>query len=602
MRCRPLLLALSLALAGTAQATTLDQAVEKTILRNPDVKTRWYQFRASSEAQRVAEGGFLPRVDLQAGAGQVWQHDEGSSKDNYYNPSATLSLRQLLFDGFATRDQVRRLGYDKQSAYFELLASSDEFALQAVAAYYDVLRYREQADLARRNLATHQDIYKLIEERTQAGVGRRVDLEQAAGRLALAESNLMTEQANLYDVSARYARLVGEEADELTRPASLDTALPQASELLSLAVKQNPSFQASVAAIRAARAGVGVSKSGYYPTLELQASQGYERNQDGVDGDYRTSRVMLMLNYNLFSGGADRARERQSLEQLNASFEVRDKACRDIRQSTAIAWNDVQRLNRQLTYLEQHELSTRKARDAYRQQFDIGQRTLLDVLDTENELFDAARSLVNARIDREIAVARVLAQTHQLLPTLKLAPLQGDINTNEFGGGELTDEQIGCALNLPDSSAQYAEPLPLAPLKQGAPDAVPRSIEPAAVKPVSSAPVAPQSLQQSIDGWAKDWSNKNVQGYLARYGSEFKPEGGLDRASWEAQRGDRLNRPGAITVKLEDMKVLKQSSRAAEVQFTQHYAAAGYSDSVQKQLILQQEKDGWKIVRERVLD
>ncbi|HSC81125.1 MAG TPA: TolC family outer membrane protein, partial [Chitinolyticbacter sp.] len=447
---RPLAFALSLTMVATAApAASLNDAVEKTILRNPDVKTRWYQFRASTEAQQIAKSGYLPRVDLQAGAGRAWQHDEGSSKDGYYNPSASLELRQMLFDGFATRDQARRLGYDKQVSYFELLAATDDYAVQAIAAYYDVLRYREQVELAQRNLNTHQEIYKLIEERTTAGVGRRVDLEQASGRLALAESNLMTEQANLYDVSARYARLVGEEAGELTRPQSLEAALPSQSELLGLAIRQNPAFKASIAAIRSARAGVGVSKSGYWPTLELQASQGYERNQDGIDGDYHDSRVMLMLNYNLFNGGADRARERQSLEQLNASFEVRDKACRDIRQSTTIAWNDVQRLNRQLTYLAQHELSTRKARDAYRQQFDIGQRTLLDVLDTENELFDAARSLANAHVDREVAVARVLAQAHLLLPTLKLAPLDANIDPNELSGSELNDEQIGCSLNLP---------------------------------------------------------------------------------------------------------------------------------------------------------
>jgi hypothetical protein len=87
-----------------------------------------------------------------------------------------------------------------------------------------------------------------------------------------------------------------------------------------------------------------------------------------------------VLNYNLYNGNADSARIRSAQESLSVAKEQRDRSCRDIRQVTSIAWNDVRKLREQIRYLEQHALSTEKARDAYRQQFDIGQRSLLDVL------------------------------------------------------------------------------------------------------------------------------------------------------------------------------------------------------------------------------
>ncbi|XZG71210.1 TolC family outer membrane protein [Chitinibacteraceae bacterium HSL-7] len=571
--------------AGGVHALTLSEAVEKTVLRSPDVRSSWYSFRSGSEAQRVAEGGYYPRVNLQAGAGQVWPDEPGSS-DRYDNSSAALELRQTLFDGFATRESVRRAGFEKQARYYALLATSDEYALESVRAYLDVQRYTERVELARQSLETHERVFKLIEERTLAGVGRRVDLEQASGRRALAESNLMTEEANLHDVGERFLRLVGELPVDLQPAPALSGELPPRTEVLELAVRNNPAFLSSVAMVRAARADTGTAGSTFYPTLELMARSGIEQNRDGVDGEYKDNRVMLLLNYNLLNGGSDRARVRQSGEQLNAAFEQRDKACRDLRQTASIAWNDIDRLDRQLRYLEQHELSTRKARDAYAQQFEIGQRTLLDVLDTENELFDAALSLTSARYDREIAVARVLANTHQLLSTLKLAPLEAQIDPNEFGGSDVSDEQTRCSLAM-NEPAQA------------------RTVAPkvAAAEVVKPEPVAfdEAGLRSAVAQWAAAWAAKDVDRYLSFYAQEFVPENGRDRAVWEDGRRRAVSKPGDIKVTLGDITTRQTGADAAESEFIQQYASNNYRDTVVKTLDWKRVDGGWRIVRERAV-
>jgi outer membrane protein, adhesin transport system len=126
----------------------------------------------------------------------------------------------------------------------------------------------------------------------------------------------------------------------------------------------------------------------------------------------------LALTYNLYAGGANRASVRRSLEQVNRAKDLRDKACIDLRQTTQIAYNDAHRIAEQLTSLDQHRRASDKVRTAYTEQFNIGQRTLLDLLDAENEYFEASRSYAKAEADLEIAHARSLAAMGSLLPAV----------------------------------------------------------------------------------------------------------------------------------------------------------------------------------------
>jgi adhesin transport system outer membrane protein len=134
----------------------------------------------------------------------------------------------------------------------------------------------------------------------------------------------------------------------------------------------------------------------------------------------------VVLNYNLYTGGADSAKKRQVAERVNVAKDLRDKACRDIRQAVTIGFNDIKKLAENLEYLDQHQLATEKARDAYRKQFDIGQRTLLDLLDTENELFDARIAYVNALHDQSYAYARTQAGMGNLLQQMGLQSLEAE--------------------------------------------------------------------------------------------------------------------------------------------------------------------------------
>ncbi len=449
-------LVLSIPVFAQASPNTIKEVTQQALEANPEVQAAWHEFKAAAQDVRVARGGYLPTVDIGASAGKTNRDYDG--RGVYNTTQGQITLSQMLFDGFRTSGEVERFDSVRLVRYYELLNTVELTALEAVRAFEDVKRNRELVELARANYAKHRDVFAQIEERTVSGVGRRVDLEQVSGRLALAESNLLTEATNLHDVTARYLRVVGQlPADDLQPTRLAEQQLPESIRAaLSLAYQGNPGFHAAIKNISVAQAAVKVDRAGHYPKAELRARQVTSRNQNGFDnrvdpssyGD--ESAVELAITYNLYSGGSNRAAIRRSLELVNQAKDLRDQACIDLRQNTQIAYNDAFRLSEQLIALEQHRLSSDKVRTAYAEQFNIGQRTLLDVLDAENEYFQASRALVIAQGDLELAHARALAAMGSLLPALGVV---------RDGLGILHDLKVEDSLKISESACPADAPV-----------------------------------------------------------------------------------------------------------------------------------------------
>ena len=451
---RNLLLAGAIMVSTAVQAqTSVEDVVRSAIDTNPEVQVRWFDFLAAGFEVDAARAGFLPNVDVNAG--YTRQHRTFSPNRQFNNSYAEVALSQMLLDGARTRSQVSQMSNLQLVSYFELLDSAENTALAAVAAYLDLQRQRDLVRLAQENLETHQQVYDQIEESATAGVARAADLEQIAGRLSLARTNVITEQSNLHDVIARYLRIVGSMPPEQMEQLQLEQNLPaNVTDTLLQAYEYSPLYHAALRNIMASEAATSLARGNMKPRLSLTARMGGdERDEFGFMRDGHTDgRIGLELTYNLYSGGRNLAAMRRSYEQENASKAVRDRTCRDIRQTVQIAFNDARRLAEQLPVLNQHRLSSDRVRTAYRQQFDIGQRTLLDVLDSENEYFQASRAWVSAGYDQTIASARTLAAQGRLLETLNVA--RGDMpSLAELGAQPIdVDPASACpAMNVYDT-------------------------------------------------------------------------------------------------------------------------------------------------------
>ncbi len=415
------------AVLAQALPTPLVAAAQKAVVSNPEVQARWREFTGAVADREAGAAGYKPQLDLTLGVGREWKDYPGatpaSSMTDYTRTGGSVMLTQMLFDGRYTRNEVKRLGYAKLVRYYELLEASENISLEAVKAYVDVARRTELVEEARANYREHQLTHMKIEQRVRAGKNPRVDLDQADGRLALADSNLLTEISNLHDVSARYLRIMGEQPP-VSRPGlpeglKLNGIPASASEAMRVGLPNSPTINAAYENVRSAHANVESRQSAYWPRVDFRIRDSWGRNVDGVEGSRRDQVAEVLLNFNLYRGGYDQAREKQAVEHRFQARDLQEKACRDVRQTLAIAYQDTVKLKEQLGYLDKHRRSSDKVMTAYRQQFDGGQpRTLLDLLDSQNELFEANRAYINARHDEVIAQARTLASMGKLTAAL----------------------------------------------------------------------------------------------------------------------------------------------------------------------------------------
>ena len=567
---------------SSAQAETLvplKQMVEKVISSNPEVQAKYHAYVGAGFEQDIVRGGFLPKVDIQSTYRK--QEDIGNFRNNNGNAiprfNNELVLRQLIFDGFATPNEVNRLGHAKRVRYYELQSAMQDTTLEFMRSYIDTLRYRELTEFAKTNYVAHKQLFDKIKERVDAGVGRKVDLEQATGRLALAEANLLTEATNLHDVTARIQRLLGElPPDTLEQPEFYKSgAEASAVEALRVAYLQNPNILSTIEDIQASKHEIKTKEGKYYPRLDLQARKNLGTSSDGRNSTNAADVLELSMNFNLFNGFSDKAAISQSVERLNTSNDFRDKACIDTRQLVTIAYNDITQFKEQLVFRNTHQKSIENAREAYRKQFDIGQRTLLDLLDTENEYFQAKRSFANANYDVQTAHARLYASQGELLNKIGTAR-QGlpEVNRETYMDAANVCEAVAPAQITIDKLALMAD-------AKAFPTADKMAFKPIAA-PVSACSV--DTITNRVNDWAKSWRQKDYASYSQFYAPQFTPEPPLSYEAWAKQRKARLSINEKINLDINNLQVTCDGEKAI-AKFDQAYSVTT--------LKLQKPKDGF---------
>jgi outer membrane protein, adhesin transport system len=605
-------------IAGAEVVVPLKQLVERVISSNPEVQAKYHAYLGAGYEQDVVHGGFLPKADIVS----TYRNQENVSGIKNSNGTDIptwnneLVLRQMIFDGFATSNEVNRLGHAKRVRYFELQSAMQSTTLEFMRSYIDTLRYRQLSEYAKTNYVVHKQLFDRIKERVDAGVARKVDLEQASGRLALAESNLLTEATNLHDVTARLQRLLGELPPETLEQAEFykTGAEPTSIEALKVAYLRNPDILSTIEDIQATKDEVKTREAKYLPRLDLQARKNLGTSNDGRNSTSAADLLELTMNFNLFNGGSDKALVGQTIEKMNTATDIRDKACVDTRQLVTIAYNDINQLKEQMEYRNRHQKAIENAREAYRKQFDIGQRTLLDLLDTENEYFQAKRAYANTDYDIQTAYARLYAAQGELLNKIG-STRQGlpEVNREAYMDAANVCEAAAATQVTVDKEALLANAKPLSVANQFS----------SAVAPKSAAAVcSTDEVTTRVNSWADAWRHKDFDSYIKFYADKFSPEPPLTRDAWEKQRKQRLTNPGKINLELSNMKVTCDGDKA-KAEFDQDYsvttykllkkdkdaagceicaakrvATKGFADKVNKELQFEKVASQWQIVRE----
>lgn len=409
-------------LSSPVMGETLEQVVQETLSSNPQVLASENEKLARQEQLNQARAGNYPSIDLTAGAGQETSNNAATFNTDVEldRSESAITLRQNLFSGFETTSQIDQQQARVKAAEHMLASSRDEISLRASQVYLDVIRKREILSLAQKNLNKHQVIFNKVQQRSKSGVGRSSDRDQARGRLSLARSNLAASKANLFSSEANYIRVVGKAVPaQMQKPNSVAEALPaNIDTALTNARQTNPLLASASAEVTAAIAIRDGSKSGNYPKLDLVLSSAWNENLDGVEAKDEEQYAMLQLRWNIFNGGSDSARNSEKAHLYGKAINSRDDAIRLVDQTVRLAWSEYVMRKSQVVDLNQHFKSSLKTRNSYDKQFRIGKRTLLDLLDTENEVFQSGRAYTNAQYDLIQAQHKVLASLGLLSQTM----------------------------------------------------------------------------------------------------------------------------------------------------------------------------------------
>ncbi|MEI6894141.1 MAG: TolC family outer membrane protein [Colwellia sp.] len=420
-------------------AQSLEQAVAYTFDTHPELRAAYTRFKVSEKQIDQAKSGYLPTVDVTAGIGYEYTDSPTSRRKIVNNGEATeltrrevgLSLKQELFSGFHTVSEVERTSYTAKAEQWRLYGQAEDLALKVSNVYIDLIKSEQLIKLAEKNLAAHDEIYQQIKQRTDSGFSSSADLSQIDGRLAKAHSNLIASKNNYLDSQVIFYRVIEQRPNNLVIPYPDASLLPQSEgEGLQLTLRNHPVIKSSVNDIEAARSQYKSAKSSYYPKVSFEVNANFNDNLDGEDGlTYLGTDVggknnevvaMLRISYNIFSGGKNDAYAKETAYKINEAKELRNSAHRQVTEGFILSWNAFEQLNLQKKYIKLHVISSKNTQKDYKEQFKVGRRSLLDLLDTENELYQARRDFLDAEFTEISAQYRILHSMGLLVQALRI--------------------------------------------------------------------------------------------------------------------------------------------------------------------------------------
>lgn len=415
-----------LALGQTARADTLVGVVQEALASNPELGAIRFNRRAIDHELTAARGLQLPTVDARAEAGRHRDYSRTATGittggDRHWHREVQGVASQRLFDGFETWHEIARQKNRVESARWRVMDTANSIALRAVQAYLELQRAHSVLNTARGNLSSHRALLSRVGGRVAGGRGSSSDLSEAQSRTSQAEALVVEADGRLRDADALFRAVVGRGPGKLApvglpaagRPPSVDAAVAEA-------VSFAPSVLATQHDVTAAQAALGSAHARFMPRVNFEVStfRGFGMVTDG-DRDV-DSRAMLVVRWNLFNGGIDKARIWEAKSRSLEAAEISANTRRIIERETRISWNAIATAGGRVPLLRRQVEQIRATRSAYNRQFDAGTRRLLDLLNVQSELFLAEASLRTEQFVHVYNSYRLLAAMGRLVPSLGL--------------------------------------------------------------------------------------------------------------------------------------------------------------------------------------
>ncbi len=417
---------------SAAQEVTLKDAIQFGLANNPEYGVVANTRMATEKELRQARGLFLPSLDLTGDTGLEYTDDPNTragidpdDEETLFRYQVGLTLTQLLFDGFNAKSEVERQVARVRSSAHRVDETAEFVGLDIVEAYLEVMRQRELLQIARENIDSHLDIMAQTKDAVYAGKSTEADLAQVEARLARANATESQTKQALRNAESQYKAETGEMPGDLTlTPVPLQNLAANVEEAVRRAIVDGPTVKIFEADIEVAEAEQKQTESSFYPQVNLQLDAANSEDVGGVEGYDTSGRALVTMNWNLFRGGIDTARRKEFIYRSAVAKEQRADAARAIEDDVRQTWASMVAEGDQAREFYNQSLSNQTVVRSYRDQFELGRRTLLDVLDAQNEHFVSRSNTINAEYLEMLAMYRLMALQGRLLDSMNIQPLR----------------------------------------------------------------------------------------------------------------------------------------------------------------------------------
>ena len=375
---------------------------------------------------RRAQAGFGPRVDV-TGRGGLSQYSDASTRNQdlddrmYGYVGISARLVQPIWDGFATRSRVRAAKTTLESQKYRVFDTATSLSLDGIIAHINLLRRRTIYALAEENVARHKELVAQAEDRAALGADTAADVTQAQSRLQRALSSLSEARASLLVAEDTYTRLTGLSASEKLKPVTMPPQLfANAKAVMDQAVKANPKLAAYLQDIRTARANRELADSAFYPSLNLEAGPDYSNRGGGTDRWIYSFDALGVARWNIFNSGADVAEHKAASARVRQARQVMRNYADDLKLDVESTWTNYQAAQEQYNHYGKAVEYNKYTCAAYIEQFQIGKRSILDVLDAQSELYNSSTQAETARGNILVGAYRLSALTGNMLQEMSI--------------------------------------------------------------------------------------------------------------------------------------------------------------------------------------
>ncbi len=426
---------------GASVAETMNGALVKAYLTNPDINSQRATVRQTDESVPEANAGYLPKISATGNLGIAHQNGNlitptsGSSESQYAYALGTrprgygVQATQTLFDGYQTINKIRGAESQVLGAREELRNTEQNTLLSGVTAYMDVLQNSAIVDLDRNNVDVLKEQLRETKDRFTVGEVTRTDVAQAEASLASANATLLSDQAVLEASVATYRQVIGDEPKTLAPVKPLVRPLPKAlPEAVDISQVEHPAIVAQEHGVDAAMLSVKIAEGALYPQASVSAQVGQNFDVGGTPGQRLfQAEITGQLTIPIYQGGAEYASIRAQKEGLTVQ-ELKASSVRDqIRQNVVAAWGRYQAAIGVVKAARASVAANEVALAGVREEAKVGQRTTLDVLNAQQALLQARTQLVRAEHDQVVFSYSLLSTIGRLnVPTLGLAVAEYD--------------------------------------------------------------------------------------------------------------------------------------------------------------------------------